>query len=82
VVVITGRNPRIEKQARALCQDIPRPKVLGWVDNIHEWMVGADLMVSKPGGATLAEGFACGLPMLAGDPLPGNQQRTCAVQNS
>ena len=34
-------------------------------------------MVSKPGGATLAEGFACGLPMLAFDPLPGNEQRTC-----
>jgi processive 1,2-diacylglycerol beta-glucosyltransferase len=34
-------------------------------------------MVSKPGGATLAEGFACGLPMLAVDPLPGNERRTC-----
>jgi processive 1,2-diacylglycerol beta-glucosyltransferase len=77
VVVITGRNPRMEKVARALCQDIPGSKALGWVDNIHEWMVAADLMVSKPGGATLAEGFACGLPMLAVDPLPGNEQRTC-----
>jgi len=47
------------------------------VDNMHEWMVAADLMVSKPGGATLNEGFACGLPMLAIDPLPGNEQRTC-----
>ena len=40
-------------------------------------MLAADLMVSKPGGATLNEGFACGLPMLAIDPLPGNEQRTC-----
>jgi processive 1,2-diacylglycerol beta-glucosyltransferase len=77
VVVITGRNMRMEKEARALCQGIPRSKVLGWVDNMHEWMVAADLMVSKPGGATLAEGFACGLPMLAIAPLPGNEQRTC-----
>ena len=77
VVVITGRNMRMEKEARALCQGIPRSKVLGWVDNMHEWMVAADLMVGKPGGATLAEGFACGLPMLAVDPLPGNEQRTC-----
>ena len=77
VGVISGRNVRIEKEARALCQAIPGSKVLGWVDNMHEWMVAADLMVSKPGGATLAEGFACGLPMLAVDPLPGNEQRTC-----
>ena len=67
----------MEKEARALCQGIPRSKALGWVDNMHEWMVAADLMVSKPGGATLAVGFACRLPMLAVDPLPGNEERTC-----
>ncbi|HXX21890.1 MAG TPA: glycosyltransferase [Terriglobia bacterium] len=77
VVVITGRNAHMEKDARALCGEMPRSKVLGWVDNMQEWMLAADLMVSKPGGATLNEGFACGLPMLAIDPLPGNEQRTC-----
>ena len=77
VVVITGRNARMEKGARALCEGIPGSKVLGWVDNMHEWMVAADLMVSKPGAATLNEGFACCLPLLAIDPLPGNEQRTC-----
>jgi len=77
MVVITGRNARMEKEARAWCKAIPRVKVLGWVDNMHEWMVAADLLISKPGGATLAEGFACGLPILAIDPLPGNEQRTC-----
>jgi len=77
VVVIAGRNGRMERDAHALCKGIPHSKVLGWVDNMHEWMTAADLMVSKPGGATLAEGLACGLPMLAIDPLPGNEQRTC-----
>jgi processive 1,2-diacylglycerol beta-glucosyltransferase len=52
--------------------------VLGWVDNIQDWMVAANLLVSKPGGSTLTEAFACGLPMLAFDPLPGNERRTCA----
>lgn len=77
LVVITGRNSQMEKVARALCRVIPHSKVLGWVDNMHEWMLAADLLVSKPGGATLNEAFACGLPMLAIDPLPGNEQRTC-----
>jgi processive 1,2-diacylglycerol beta-glucosyltransferase len=77
VAVITGRNPRMEKRVSALCQGIPRSKVLDWVDNMHEWMVAADLMVGKPEGATLTEGFAYGLPLLAVDPLPGNEQRTC-----
>lgn len=76
-VFITGRNPRLEAEVRKLCAGLPRARVLGWVDNIQEWMVAADLMISKPGGATLTEGFACGLPMLAFDPLPGNEERTC-----
>jgi processive 1,2-diacylglycerol beta-glucosyltransferase len=77
LVVITGRNARLEKDARAQCEGMPRSKVLGWVDNMHEWMVAADLLVSKPGGGTLNEAFACGLPLLAIDPLPGNEQRNC-----
>ena len=77
VVVITGRNARLENSARSLYEALPGSKVLEWVDNMHEWMAAADLMVSKPGGGTLNEGFACGLPMLAMDPLPGDEQRNC-----
>jgi len=76
-VFITGRNARLEGEVRKVCDGLPRVRVLGWVENIPEWMVAADLMISKPGGATLTEGFACGLPMLAINPLPGNERRTC-----
>ncbi|HLW80024.1 MAG TPA: glycosyltransferase [Terriglobia bacterium] len=77
-VFITGRNRRLEEEIGGLVSGLPRARVLGWADNVHEWMVASDLMISKPGGSTLTEGFACGLPMLAYDPLPGNEQRTCA----
>ena len=77
VVIITGRNKRLEAQLRRRVSGLPHVRVLGWVDNIREWMIASDLMVSKPGGGTLTEGFACGLPMLAFNPLPGNEERTC-----
>jgi processive 1,2-diacylglycerol beta-glucosyltransferase len=77
VVFITGKNERMEEEIRSLSKDLHLVRVLGWVDKIQEWMVAADLMVSKPGGATVAEGFACGLPMLIFNPLPGNEERTC-----
>jgi len=77
-VFITGRNTRLERSLRRLCRRTPRFRVLGWVENINEWMLAADFLVSKPGGSTLTEGLACGLPMLAFDPLPGNERRTCA----
>jgi processive 1,2-diacylglycerol beta-glucosyltransferase len=76
-VIITGRNQRLEAQLRHKLKGRSHVRVLGWVDNIQEWMVASDLMVSKPGGGTLTEGFACGLPMLAFNPLPGNEERTC-----
>lgn len=77
IVMVTGRNQRLEKRLRQRFGGLPYVRVLGWVDNMQEWMVASDLMISKPGGGTLTEGFACGLPMLAFDPLPGNEERTC-----
>jgi len=78
VVFITGRNRRLEKEIRKHGRGLPHCCVLGWVNNMHEWMAAADLLVSKPGGSTLTEAFNCGLPMLAFDPHPGNEERTCA----
>ena len=70
VVLLAGRNRRVEKRLRRHCERLPQVRVLGWIDNVHEWMVASDLMISKPGGGTLNEGFACGLPTLAFNPLP------------
>ena len=77
VVFICGRNQRLEKEIRKRGRGLPHCCALGWVNNMHEWMVAADLLISKPGGSTLTEAFACGLPMLAFDPHPGNEERTC-----
>ena len=77
ITLVTGRNPRLYKRLSERTKDLPHVRLLGWVDNIQEWMTASDLMVSKPGGGTLNEGFACGLPMLAFDPLPGNEERIC-----
>ena len=77
VVLLAGRNRRIEKRLKERCKHLPQVRVLGWIENVQEWMVASDLMISKPGGGTLNEGFACGLPMLAFNPLPGNEERTC-----
>ena len=76
-VFVAGRNPRLEQEVQSLCRDDRRCRVLGWVDNMHEWMAAADLLVSKPGASALIEALDCGLPLLAIDPLPGNERRAC-----
>jgi processive 1,2-diacylglycerol beta-glucosyltransferase len=75
IVFITGRNGKLEACMRKLAEGRPGWRVLGWVDNMHEWMTAADLALSKPGASTLIEALDSGLPLLAFDPLPGNERR-------
>lgn len=76
-VFIAGKNRALEKELYKLCSSQPGWRVLGWANQMHEWMTAADLLISKPGGGTVMEAAACGLPLLAFDPLPGNEERTC-----
>jgi processive 1,2-diacylglycerol beta-glucosyltransferase len=76
VVVIVGRNPRLQWRLEALAQAATRPvRVLGFTENVHEWMRAADLVVTKPGGLTVAEALACGLPLVIVNPIPGQETR-------
>ncbi len=76
-ILFTGKNKHLEIRLKALCAGKPHCQVLGWVNNLHEWMVAADLVVNKPSGLALVEAMTCGLPFLALDPLPGNEHRHC-----
>jgi processive 1,2-diacylglycerol beta-glucosyltransferase len=79
VVILTGKN---EKLRERLQQDIERlpdlpahVQVLGYVENVFDYMRAADLLVTKPGGLSSAEALACGLPMVIVHPLPGQEMR-------
>jgi len=74
--IVTGRNPRIEAKARMVAAQVSVPTtVYGFVENIHELMDAADLVISKPGGLTMAEALAKGRPVMLMNPIPGQEQR-------
>lgn len=50
-------------------------RVLGFTTEIDEWLRMATLLVGKPGGLTLSEAMACGLPMVILQPIPGQEER-------
>src|SRR6202022_3134836 len=50
-------------------------RVLGFVDNVYDWMHAADVLVTKPGGLTTSEALAAGVPLILLQPLPGQEQR-------
>ncbi len=76
-VWIAGRNPSLKRRLERQLAGNEHCSVLGWADNMHEWMATADLLLSKPGSGTLLEAMNSGLPILAFDPLPGIERRAC-----
>ncbi|MFQ5684748.1 MAG: glycosyltransferase [Candidatus Binatia bacterium] len=75
LVVIAGRNRELYQRVQALRGASPRPvRVLGFTEGIDEWMRAADLLVTKPGGLTVAEALAAGLPMIFHTSLGGQEE--------
>lgn len=79
VVFIAGKNKKLELELLHRCAGRMNSHVFGWVDNIHEWMAAADILVGKPGGTTMMEAIDSRLPLLAIDPLPGEERRNCEI---
>ena len=79
MVVICGRNEALVKRLNA----IERPGrtrlfVQGFVDNMHEWMVACDAIVTKAGPGTIAESMICGLPTLLNAFVPCQEEGNIA----
>ena len=78
ILVVAGKNQQMQRETEAIGKTLQNPvKVFGFVNNIHELMDAADLIVSKPGGLTSCEVLAKHKPLLIIDPIPGQEQRNC-----
>jgi processive 1,2-diacylglycerol beta-glucosyltransferase len=72
IVAIAGRDAQVEKRLRRIKpRDRARLHVLGWTENVASLMQAASLLVTKPGGLTLAEAARCALPVIMYDGIPG-----------
>ncbi len=75
LAVICGRNRRARHRLRGLRDGEGRPvPVLGFVDNMADWMRAADLVVTKAGPGTISEALCSGLPMLLTWYIPGQER--------
>jgi 1,2-diacylglycerol 3-beta-galactosyltransferase len=72
MAVIAGRNQVMKKQLQSERWPIP-VKVLGFVDDMPNWLAAADLLVSKAGPGTLAEAACAGLPVIVTGHIPGQE---------
>lgn len=75
-VVICGRNADLKKRVAELLPSVDgRFKLLGYTNEMRDYMAVATLILTKPGGLTTAEALASGLPMVILDPIGGQEER-------
>jgi UDP-N-acetylglucosamine:LPS N-acetylglucosamine transferase len=65
-IFLAGKNEELRAAAESLASDASFPiKVIGYSDQIEQLMGAANVMISKLGGLTIFEAFACRLPIIA-----------------
>lgn len=71
-LVVCGQNRRMERRFAALSND--RVRVYGFTSEIDKLMAVSDVIVTKPGGLTLTESMAIGVPLILFKPIPGQEE--------
>ena len=65
-IFLAGKNDELRADAEALAETASFPiKVIGYSDHVEQLMSAANVMISKLGGLTTFEAFACRLPIIA-----------------
>ena len=66
IIFIAGNNHDIKQKAMRVAKDYRTSniKILGYVNNVYEYMMASDLIISKPGGLTVSECLFLQKPML------------------
>ena len=73
-IFLAGKNEDLRVAAESMALEAPFPiKVIGYSDEIEKLMSAANVMISKLGGLTTFEAFACRVPIIADvitEPMP------------
>jgi processive 1,2-diacylglycerol beta-glucosyltransferase len=80
MTVVAGLNKRLFRQfTRRAARFKKKVRVLSYVEDVAELMRSATLLVSKPGGLSIAQALAVGLPVVFIDPIPGQEAKNASV---
>ncbi|MDR0937477.1 MAG: galactosyldiacylglycerol synthase [Oscillospiraceae bacterium] len=73
VVVICGNNHKLFDDL--IRRENDNLRVLGFIDNVDQYMDASDVIVTKPGGLTATELLVKNLPAIIINPIPGPETR-------
>src|SRR2546421_4427942 len=72
VLAVCGRNQTLARRIRE--DNHAGVHVFGFVENMPELLLASDLLATRAGPGMIAEGLACGCPLLLTGYLPGQEQ--------
>lgn len=78
VVLACGRNESLQREMEAIFAGCPSVKVRGFIQDVQEVMSISSCMITKPGGITLSEAIATGVPTFLFNPVPGQEKDNAA----
>ena len=77
IVAISGKNKDMNSHFKEIVKATGTEnsiKVLEFTDKVPELMTISDLVITKPGGLTVTESLASGLPIIIINPIPGQEE--------
>jgi len=77
LLVVCGRNQRLYKRLER--KGYSTARLFGFVEDISELMRQADIIITKPGGSTIAEALAMELPLIFIKGIPGQETENARI---
>lgn len=74
IIAISGKNKKTYKKFIQITKGRENIKVLEFTNKVPELMSIADVVITKPGGITSSEALASGVPIIAINPIPGQEE--------
>jgi processive 1,2-diacylglycerol beta-glucosyltransferase len=81
LTVVCGLNQSLRRELKACYGNHSNVRILGYSRQIERLMAESDLLVTKPGGLTIAEALVMKLPMVLYTPIPGQEWRNGQMMN-
>lgn len=82
IVMICGSNDRLRAALREQFHENPRVHILGYTEQVSDYMDACDVVFTKPGGLSSTEAAVKQIPIVHTAPIPGCETRNLAFFTS
>lgn len=79
IIIILGRESKSKRKFDQMASKYKNTAVIGWTDQMAEFIKAADLVITKAGGATIQECIASKTPMVITSVIPGQEEGNAQI---